>query len=86
MHSLAALCYAVVLLLSVDGLLSTQGARPNLIFLLLDDQDSMLGALDVMPTYVERLVRGGATFTSSYVGSPKCCPSRTSMLSGRFAQ
>ena len=32
---------------------SSAPTRPNLIFLHLDDQDSMLGALDVMPTVSE---------------------------------
>lgn len=60
-------------------------AKPNLIFLILDDQDSMLNALDVMPNYVSRFKVGGAQALNAFVGTPKCCPSRTSMLSGRFA-
>ena len=44
----------------------------------------MLGATDVMPNYVQRLAVEGSQFTNAFVGSPKCCPSRTSMLSGRF--
>jgi len=60
--------------------------RPNILFLLLDDQDSMLGSgLDVMPNYRRRLVDEGMTFANAFVASPKCCPSRTSLLSGRFA-
>lgn len=82
------------------------GSKPNLVFLITDDQDSMLGALDVMPNYVSRIVRGGATASNAFVASPKvwlgsadseiisyfqtsgsmpqCCPSRTSLLAGRF--
>ena len=59
--------------------------RPNLIFLLLDDMDSMLGALDVMPETVARLRDGGLEFSNAFASTPKCCPSRTSLLSGRFA-
>jgi N-acetylglucosamine-6-sulfatase len=58
---------------------------PNLILLLLDDQDSMLGSgLDVMPHYRRRFVEEGAAFGNAFVSAPKCCPSRTSMLSGRM--
>lgn len=46
--------------------------------------DSMLGAMDVMPIATQRFSTEGMEFTSAYVSSPKCCPSRTSLLSGRF--
>ena len=60
--------------------------RPNILLLLLDDQDSMLGSgLDVMPSYRRRFVEEGMAFSNAFVSSPKCCPSRTSLLSGRFA-
>lgn len=58
---------------------------PNIVFMILDDMDSMLGATDVMPHYTSRLIDGGLSFEHAYVSSPKCCPSRTSLLSGRFA-
>ena len=54
-------------------------------FLILDDMDSMLGATDVMPHYKQRFISGGMNFSRAFVSSPKCCPSRTSLLSGRFA-
>ena len=58
---------------------------PNLVLLLLDDQDSLLGAgLDVMPHYAQRFAAEGARFSNAFVAAPKCCPSRTSMLSGRM--
>lgn len=85
MRAAASTSLALGLALSLLSFAQAAAKRPNLIFLLLDDQDSMLGALDVMPTYVSRLVRGGARFENAFVGSPKCCPSRTSLLSGRFA-
>ena len=59
--------------------------KPNVIFMILDDMDSVLGALDVMPNYVQRLKTEGMQFPNAFVASPKCCPSRTSLLSGRFS-
>ena len=58
---------------------------PNIIFMILDDMDSRLNALDVMPHYVQRLQKEGLSLPNAFVASPKCCPSRTSLLSGRFA-
>ena len=60
-------------------------ARPNLVFIITDDQDSLLGATDVMPHYVQRFAVEGSQLTNAFVASPKCCPSRTSLLSGRFS-
>jgi N-acetylglucosamine-6-sulfatase len=73
------------LLLAASALACAASRPPNLVFLLLDDQDSELGAgLDVMPNYRRRLVDEGARFSNAFVAAPKCCPSRTSLLSGRM--
>lgn len=46
-------------------------ALPNLVVLLLDDQDSLLGSgLDVMPHYSQRFVTEGMRFSNSFVASP----------------
>lgn len=58
------------ILLLICGV-AAAGSKPNLIFLLTDDQDSTLGALDVMPNYVSRIVQGGATASNAFVASPK---------------
>ena len=50
----------------------------------LDDSDKLPGTYDVMPTYTERFANGGLTFENAYTASPKCCPSRTALLSGRY--
>lgn len=77
-------CAILSLVVCIGAGLASQ--KPNLIFLILDDQDSQLGSgLDVMPNYVARFIDGGATARNAFVGTPKCCPSRTSLLSGRFA-
>ena len=47
--------------------------------------DSMLNATEVMPNYVQRLSNEGMHFRNAFVASPKCCPSRTSLLAGRFS-
>jgi len=57
---------------------------PPFVFLLTDDQDSLLGGLDAMPFTRDFLAAGGTTFARGYVTTPICCPSRTTTLSGRL--
>lgn len=79
---MAPVLFALLLLSGL--LLSTQG-KPNLVFLLTDDQDVLLNSLDAMPTVQAELIAKGATYSRGYVTTPVCCPSRTSSLTGRFA-
>jgi len=75
LHLVAALC----LLCSAGA-----GARaPNFLFLITDDQDKL--ALPVMPALRERVVAQGLSFEAAHTSSPICCPSRTSLFSGRYS-
>ncbi len=60
-------------------------ARPNVILILTDDQDLLLGSLDSMPRLQQLLVEQGTTFTNAYVPLSLCCPSRAMILTGRYA-
>jgi arylsulfatase A-like enzyme len=63
-----------------DGTASTE-RPPSVLVLLTDDQrwDSLWS----MPTVRGRLAAHGVTFSNAYVTNPSCCPSRTSLLTGR---
>ena len=65
--------------------ITSSARRPNVIFMILDDMDSMLNATSVMPHYLQRFRDEGLFFKNAFVASPKCCPSRTSLLAGRFS-
>jgi arylsulfatase A-like enzyme len=56
--------------------------RPNILFIVTDDQ--RIGTLNVMPSTEKLFVDGGTTFNDAYATSPLCCPSRTSIMTGRY--
>jgi hypothetical protein len=70
--------------LQVSLLLPAAFALPNFLLVEVDDMDAELGSSNVMPNLKRWLVSGGLNFTSAHVTSPICCPSRTSLFSGRY--
>jgi arylsulfatase A-like enzyme len=56
-------------------------ARPNIVFVLTDDLTADL--LPYMPN-VEALARRGESFSNYFVTDSLCCPSRASILTGRY--
>lgn len=74
-----------VLLLTTLHLVSA-APNPNFLVIVVDDADVELGSVSasVMPQLSKWLVSGGLNFTAAHVTSPICCPSRTSLFSGRY--
>jgi arylsulfatase A-like enzyme len=60
-----------------------EGLAPNVLIIVTDDQ--RLGTLGVMPETRRWFGEGGREFTNAFVSIPLCCPSRASILSGRYA-
>uniref|UniRef100_A0A1I8PRC1 Sulfatase N-terminal domain-containing protein n=1 Tax=Stomoxys calcitrans TaxID=35570 RepID=A0A1I8PRC1_STOCA len=58
---------------------------PNIVIILTDDQDVDLDGLFPMNNVKHLIGEAGATFENAYTSSPLCCPSRSSLLSGKYA-
>jgi arylsulfatase A-like enzyme len=76
---------ALFLALGLGGLAVAE-SRPNLIFLLTDDQrDNTLGAIShpwVKTPHLDRLMRESVRFRQAYTASSVCAPSRVSFFTG----
>ena len=58
-------------------------APPNVLLILTDDQRA--NTLVGMPRVMEELVGQGTSYPNAFVPTSWCCPSRASLLSGKFA-
>ncbi|KAI0016802.1 arylsulfatase [Xylariomycetidae sp. FL0641] len=70
---------------SYAALDSRSTSKPNIVFILSDDQDYRLGSLDFMSTVNAELVSKGVSFSNHHTTTSQCCPSRTSLLRGQAA-
>ena len=59
-------------------------ARPNIVFILTDDQDLDLQSLDYMPLTRELIAQRGMSFQQDFVPLSLCCPSRSTILTGLY--
>ena len=55
---------------------------PNILLIVTDDQ--RVGTLDVMPATRRYFRDGGVSFSNAFTSTPLCCPSRASIMSGRY--
>jgi arylsulfatase A-like enzyme len=60
-------------------------SRPNIVFILTDDQDYLLNSLDYTPLIGKYLIEEGTLFKSHYCTVALCCPSRVSLWTGKAA-
>ncbi|KAF3936024.1 Arylsulfatase [Dactylella cylindrospora] len=64
---------------------SDSPGKPNIIFILTDDQDIEMNSLDYMPFVKKHLLDKGTLFRNHFVTTALCCPSRVSLWTGRHS-
>src|SRR2546422_7946063 len=82
-------CALIVFILGlahVGPAAAQQPAKPNILFIAIDDLRDWvhyLGYEQVKTPNLDRLSQRGVTFTHAYCASPVCNPSRTALMSGQ---
>ena len=66
------------------GTAAAQESRPNILLIITDDQRDD-GTMRIMKETRRWMKRGGVTFRNAYATTPQCCPSRASIMTGRYA-
>lgn len=69
-------------LIVVTSQAPAQTGKPNIVVINLDDMRT--DSLQYMPKVKRWLQDAGTTFPNGYVSTPSCCPSRASLMSGRY--
>ncbi|KAF6826127.1 arylsulfatase [Colletotrichum plurivorum] len=59
--------------------------RPNILFILTDDQDLHMESVEHMPFLKSDIVEKGTTFAQHYCTVALCCPSRATLWTGKAA-
>jgi arylsulfatase A-like enzyme len=78
--------FTALLLLAAHAV-AAEPARPNILFIAIDDQNDWIGCLgghpQVQTPNIDALAARGTLFANAHCQSPLCNPSRTSLLTGR---
>lgn len=80
------LVFLLTLVLSAEMTVATAAAKPNVLFIAIDDQNDWIGHLGGHPMAktpnMDRLAARGTTFLNAHCNAPLCNPSRTSLMLG----
>ena len=74
----------LVLVGCVWGTAASSDTRPNVIVLLTDDQDALLNSTTFQHALMEKVKSKGMSFARGFANTPVCCPSRSSLLTGKY--
>ncbi|RFN48540.1 arylsulfatase [Fusarium flagelliforme] len=62
---------------------ATGESKKNIVFILTDDQDSVLDSVSYMPKLKEHIIDKGTSFVNHFVTTAICCPSRVALWAGK---
>ncbi|XP_043241458.1 N-acetylglucosamine-6-sulfatase-like isoform X2 [Amphibalanus amphitrite] len=62
----------------------SKSKHPSFVFILTDDQDTVLQGMHPMSFTKKFFQDGGVEFKNAFVSTPVCCPSRATLLTGRY--
>ncbi len=86
--ALLVLALSSVPLHAADPAAKTVKAKPNVLFIAIDDLNDWVGVLDGHPQVqtpnIDRLATLGVNFTNAHCQAPICMPSRASLLTGTY--
>src|SRR5438477_12944611 len=81
------LLFGLLLLLTAPLLAADTPAKPNVLFIAIDDLNDWIGCLGGHPQAktpnIDRLAKRGILFTNAHCAAPLCNPSRAAVFSGR---
>lgn len=60
-------------------------SRPNIVFILTDDQDLHLNSIEYMPFLKKHIIEHGTFYKRHFCTTALCCPSRTTIFTGKNA-
>ena len=83
-------CIAGPVKASTTQLARSADARPNIVFVLVDDMGygdlGCMGAKDIRTPSIDRLANEGIKFSDFYSNAPVCSPTRCGFITGRWQQ
>jgi arylsulfatase A-like enzyme len=66
-----------------ESIRAADAPKPNVLIIVTDDQ--RIGTMGMMPETRRRFFEEGTWFDNAFATSPLCCPSRASIMTGRYA-
>jgi arylsulfatase A-like enzyme len=88
MNTFRPIPFVLLALIALVHSASSEGRRPDIVFIIVDDLNDWLGCLgghpDAKSPHIDALAASGMLFSQAYCNSPQCRPSRTSLNHGIY--